>query len=105
MKLSLVLLVLVITCCLLEESSGAWRRIRRWRIRIRRPAVRTLSCDFTVWDKNNDGRVDFEEFSALAHSVVASKDMESAFQATDTDSSQDISKSELHKAAFMFGKC
>lgn len=44
-----------------------------------------LPCDFTAWDKNEDGIVDFEEFSAVGYPSMKEEDLHFAFQAIDTD--------------------
>ncbi|XP_052712476.1 uncharacterized protein LOC128186674 [Crassostrea angulata] len=120
MKLSLLLVLFVITWCLIDESESAWRR-RRFRRVIRRVARRfvsrvvgkrsvvsgsySLPCDFAAWDKNADGYVDLEEFSSVAYPFVKEGDLEPAFRSMDKDENQQISKTELHKADLMFGIC
>uniref|UniRef100_A0A8W8JPP7 SPARC/Testican calcium-binding domain-containing protein n=1 Tax=Magallana gigas TaxID=29159 RepID=A0A8W8JPP7_MAGGI len=64
-----------------------------------------LPCNFAAWDKNGDDHVDLEEFSSVAYPNVKEGDLALAFQSTDTDENQQISKSELHKAEIMFGIC
>lgn len=64
-----------------------------------------LPCDFAAWDKNGDGHVDLEEFSSVAYPYVKEGDLALAFQSTDKDENQQISKTELHIAEIMFGIC
>lgn len=55
--------------------------IFRWKISENPP----LPCDFTMWDKNNDGHVDMVEFSSVGYPTIKEDDLALAFQATDTD--------------------
>nr|XP_034336794.1 uncharacterized protein LOC105346946 isoform X2 [Crassostrea gigas] len=119
MKLPFLLVFLGITWCLIGESEGSWWRKRRCRRICIAKYCRTvclgkrsevsgsspLPCNFAAWDKNGDDHVDLEEFSSVAYPNVKEGDLALAFQSTDTDENQQISKSELHKAEIMFGIC
>ncbi|XP_061196749.1 EF-hand calcium-binding domain-containing protein 1-like [Saccostrea echinata] len=67
--------------------------------------MRPVPCTFSDWDSNEDGKIDLKEFAITSKASTKNEDLRKAFNLTDTNGSQHISKSELHKASFLFDKC